>query len=503
MRLTFLAGAVALAATSAIPASLMAQPGGVAPACNIDANSPKELALLSLTMQRARSATTPDARKKALSEIMKELDTKPERFAKNAGGYNYTLSQALTLWAVEPGIGNTPTRGSLGLVTTPDQPYDVLVHLDSAFNNIVTAIPSCSNEVTQLRQNDAWLAVTRKALDASNAGQLDSAGYYATRSLMMSKSSPYPHYVLANVSNLKNDRAAAMGHWKAVIATSGSDTTYRELKNGSLYYLSMAQLEEAQGAKGDAQKAAAKEASANLKALLAINPDGPDAPNIMSSWADALKLAGDSTQVPSVYAAMLADPAKFGDFALTMGGVIATRANKTDDAGVLFEAAVAKNAAARDALRNLAATYYAKDQFKKMFDPSAKLVAIDPNNFDAWMMYAYAYQGLAQASKVAPEKKAYTDSLVKYRTIADGLPAKVEVTNFQRANQTAQVSISVEQVAAKAGTYSVTMEFLDAKGAVVGTDTQSVGPINKGETKTVTLKAAGAGIIGYRYKPLK
>ncbi len=503
MRVAFLAGAVALAASVVVPEAVVAQPGGVAPVCNIDPNSPKELALLSLSFQKARAAATPEDRKKGLMAIMKELDTKPERFAKNLSGYNYTLSQALVMWAVEPGVGFMPTRGTLGLATNPAEAYDLVAHLDTAFNTIVATTPSCANEVVALRQNDAWLALTRRALDASNTGQLDSADYYATRSLRLSKESPYPHYVMANVSNLRKDVPAAMGHWKEVIRASGSDTSYRELKNSSLYYLASSQLEAAQSAKGEEQKAMAREAAVNLKALLALAPDGADAPNTMNSWSEALNLAGDSASVPTVYAALLAAPGNFSDFALTMGGVIATRANKTEDARALFEGAVAKNPAARDALRNLAATYYAKDEFKKMFDPTAKLVAIDPNNFDAWMMYAYAAQGIANSTKVPAEKKAWTDSLVKYRTLADGLPAKVEVTTFQRATASAQLTLSVEQQAAAPGTYSITVEFLDPKGAVVGTDTQSVGPIKKGEKKDVTFKAAAPGATAYRYKPLK
>jgi len=38
---------------------------------------------------------------------------------------------------------------------------------------------------------------------------------------------------------------------------------------------------------------------------------------------------------------------------------------------------------------------------------------------------------------------------------------------------------------------------------VVATATESVGPIKKGETKQVTIKADGAAIQGYRYKPIK
>ena len=503
MRLKFLAGLFALAATSFAPTTMVAQPGGVSAACNIDANSPKELALASLNIQKAKTAQIAAARTDALKSVLKELDTKPERFAKNPAGYNYILSQVLVLFSLEPSVGFMSTRGAIGMVTQPEQSYDLVAHLDEAFKAIVTAIPACANEVMALRQNDAWLALTRKALDASNSGQLDSAEFYANRSLILSRESPYPYYVLGNAANQRNDKPAAMKNWKSVIEKSGVDTSYRELKNGSMQYLGMSELEAAQGLKGVEQQSLARAAASRFKELLAISPDGNDAPNMMESWSIALKLAGDSAQIPIVYAPLLASPTKFTDFALTMGGVIATRINKTDDALTMFDAAVQKNPVARDALRNLAATYYSKDQFLKMFDPTAKLVAIDPNNFDAWMMYAYAAQGLAKGTKVPADRKAWTDSLVKYQTYAEALPVKVEVVGFQRTGTTSQLTLSLEQQAATPGSYSVTAEFLDVKGAVVASDTQKVGPLAKGTTKNVVFKVTGAGIVGYRYQKLK
>jgi hypothetical protein len=141
-----------------------------------------------------------------------------------------------------------------------------------------------------------------------------------------------------------------------------------------------------------------------------------------------------------------------------------------------------------------------------MFAPSRKLVELDPNNFDGWMMFAYASQGLAKAAQTAKkpiEVKAWTDSLVKYQTFAEALPVKVDVTSFDRRKDMATLVLALEQVAAKDGQYSVTAEFLDAAGAVVATATEAAGPIKKGETKSVTIKGTGAGIMSYRYKALK
>ena len=518
MRVTTVASALA---TLTLAATAAAQPGAVASACSIDANSPKELAMASLSLQQARSAGTPEQRKKLLTGVMKELDTKPERFAKNPGGYNYVLSDALRLWGVEPGIPAVPTRGQLGLVANPAAPYDIVVQMDSAYRRITAALPDCAGDVAQLRQNEVWLANTQAALAASSGGQLDSAEYYAKRSMTVSEGNPYPYYVLANVANSRNNRPEAIRNWQQVVQRAGSDSNYRDLKQSSMYYVGMSQLEMAGGQQGAEQAATAKAAAASLQALLVAAPDHPDAANLMNGWADALTLAKDTAAIPQVYAPLLADPSKGSDLKFIVGGVIASRINRADDALKLFEGAVAANPFARDALRNVAATYYGRDQFAQMFEPTRKLLAVDPNNFDAWMFNAYAAQGLMKAVKVPAAKKVMTpadqkamaearaqqkawgDTLVKYQTIADGLPVKVEVVEFSRKATESTVSISVEEMGAAGGTHQVVMEFVDRDGTVVATDTQSTGALKKGEVKQLQFKGAGEKILAFRYQPIK
>lgn len=505
MRLMYLAGAATVAllsGVSLVPASATAQPGGVSDACSIDPNSPKELAIQTLNFNRASSAQTPEARQQALRGVLKELSTKPERFSKNPAGYNYVLSQALVMWAIEPGVGEKPTRGSLGFVTNPEQPYDILVHLDSAYNAIVAALPACKTDIDAQRQNEAWLAVTRAALDASNGGKLDSAEHYAKRSLILTTANPYPYYVLANVANVRNDKKSAIENWKLVVDRAGNDTTYDDLKASSQYYIGMTQYEEASALKGDEQVAAAKEAAASLKALLESNPASSDASNILQALSDALTMSKQADAIPATYSDFIQHPEKTTDLTLTMAGVIATQLNRTDDAVKLFEGAVQQNPLARDALRNLAAAYHGKNEFAKMFDPAKRLVAIDPNNHDGWMLFAYAAQGLGQATKVPAERKAWTDTLVKYQSYADSLPVKVSISGFSRGAKSASLSMQLEQVA-PTGNYQVTVEFLDKAGNVVATGVESSGEIKKGESKSVTVKADGENIYGYRYKALK
>ncbi|MBY0488478.1 MAG: hypothetical protein K2R93_01440 [Gemmatimonadaceae bacterium] len=506
MRLTFTAGgAYALAAALSFAGlPLAAQPGGVSSGCSIDQNNPKELALLGFKLQQARSAATPEARVKLLKEVDKELDTKPERFAKNPAGYQSILSQSLMLWGNEPGMATAPTtRGALGFVTNPTEAYDIVVELDKAFKAQAAAVPACEAELTAGRQNEVWLANTRAALDAMQAQKMDSAEFYAKRAMMLVGTSPYAHYVLANAANAKNDKKTAVMHWGHVVKYAGADSNYKELKFNSQYYSAMTQLELASTAQGADAQALGKQAAESFKTLLTEQPENPDASNWLNNWADALTLAKDTAAIPTVYAALLATPDKYSDLMHTMGGVIATRANRTDDALKMFAAATKKNVVARDAFRNLAATLYGKDQFEAMLEPTKKLVEMDPNNYDAWMFFAYSAQGMARSAKTPVLKKAWTDSLVKYQTYAENLPAKVDVGNFTRGNDNVSLQLSVEQMAAAGGTYTVAVEFVDAAGTVIATGTESTGALKKGDKKNITLKAAGKNIAGFRYKALK
>jgi hypothetical protein len=137
-----------------------------------------------------------------------------------------------------------------------------------------------------------------------------------------------------------------------------------------------------------------------------------------------------------------------------------------------------------------------------MFTPLQRLVSIDPNSVDAWTMFAFAYQGMAQAATVPTDKRKYTDSLVVFSGKADSLSVKLTVDEFQRNAESVVFTVSMEGNAdtPKANTFSV--EFLDATGSVVSSASESVDPIAKGERKTVRIEGKGTGIVAYRYKPL-
>ncbi len=483
--------------------SLAAQPGGVAAACEVDTNSPKELLVAALAFQRAATAADPVAKATGLKTTMKELTNKQDKWrSKNPLGYEMLLAQTLSsLIAVEDMPVET-TRGAIGATDMPEQAINLVTATDRSFTAVVEGAPACAGDVRALRQSEGWLAMTKKALDLSSSNP-EQAAVYAQHSLtLLPVENPYPYQVLGIVAQSKGDVDGAIANWGKAIEASGTDSSYADIRQSSLFYKGVYELQGSREKTGDEQQAWLRRSIETMKTYLADYSASPDAPSVMQGLAEAYVTLNETDKVPSIYSPMLASPDAFTDFALTMGGVLAAQAEKNADAVVFFEAALKKNPNQRDALRNLAASYYAEKEYDKMFPALERLVSVDPNSVDAWTMFAFAYQGKAQAATEAAEKRKYTDSLVVFSGKADSLSVKLTVDEFQRNAESVVFTVSLEGNADTPSANTFAVEFLDASGNVVSSASESVDPIAKGERKTVRLEGQGSGIVAYRYKPL-
>ena len=86
-------------ATLTLAVEAQAQPGGVGPSCEVDANSPKELFVANQSYTKAAQAQgDPAARQAALKTVMKQLTDKADKWkGKNELGYQMLLGQSLAL----------------------------------------------------------------------------------------------------------------------------------------------------------------------------------------------------------------------------------------------------------------------------------------------------------------------------------------------------------------------------------------------------------------------
>jgi hypothetical protein len=118
-------------------------------------------------------------------------------------------------------------------------------------------------------------------------------------------------------------------------------------------------------------------------------------------------------------------------------------------------------------------------------------VALDPSN-------QLATRALGQAYSVAGQP----DSARKYVARADtGLAVDVTTTQFLSDAAGATLSgVAANLKGTASAPLKLTYDFLDAKGAVVTTQTTQLGSMAAGGNTPFEVKATGKGIVAWRYR---
>jgi tetratricopeptide (TPR) repeat protein len=495
MRVTVTSIAAALSIGVAAVSPLAAQN---ATSCDPTANTKGDIAKAQFSLTRAVSAAEKGNPTRDIQEVLRLVDNGND----NPTARSYLRGQAYIIYLMQPNAQAVVQRGTLGMTTNPTATIDLYSAADSAFSIVEKALPECVPVIAQWRQQKPWLNALNGAINALNAGQLDSAETLAKRSLVLDRHAPYAYSVLGSIAQQRKNSAAATDYWKQALAAAGTDTVYADVRTKVLYEIASAGSDRADAATGAAKRAAAKEAikpwqdyiaAANNDLLLADAID-----NESRMYVDA----GDSVSVPLVYAALLANPSKYGEISLVHAGVVATRNGHQGDALKLFDAALAKNPYSRDAINNLAATYIQNNEFPKAFPLIDRLVSLDPSNPDNQLLYAFAYQGLYKGTKDKKLQKIYTDSLVYFNNKSENMPVKLAVTEFTRRPDQTLLAGTIENRGTTPKTYTVNVEILDKAGTVISTETATVGPVAPKKSGTFKITSAKGGAYGYRYKPV-
>ena len=469
-----------------------------ATSCDPTANTKGDIAKAQFSMTRAISTAGKGNPTRDVQEVLRLVDNGND----NPTARNFLRGEAYIIYLMQPTAQPVVQRGTLGLTTNPTATIDLYTAADSAFSIVEKASPECIPVIAQWRQQKPWLNSLNGAINALNAGQLDSAEMLAKRSLVLDRHAPYAYSVLGSIAQQRKNSAAANDYWKQALAAAGTDTIYADVRTKVLYEIASATSDRADAVTGAAKRAAAKEAIKPWQDYIAIAhndlllADAID--NVSRMYVDA----GDSASVPAVYAALLANPSKYGEISLVHAGVVATRNGHQTDALKLFDAALAQNPYSRDAINNLAATYIQNNEFSKAFPLIDRLVTLDPSNPDNQLLYAFAYQGLYKGTKDKKLQKVYTDSLVYFNNKSDNMPVKLAVTEFTRRPDLTLLAGTIENRGTTPKTYSVSFDILDKAGTVISTETTTVGPVAPKKSGTFKITSAKGGAYGYRYKPV-
>lgn len=488
-RIALLASVIALPSAAQVPAN-----------CDPIGSVSGNVGKAQFSMERATAAVQRDANAtRDLQEVVRMLadDKTDNRLARN-----YLLGEAYILLLMQPGISVESPRSALGLTTNPTAVVNLFASADSAFTVVEQLAPNCAGLINQWRRHKPWINTLNSAFNALSAGNIDSAEFYAKRALVIERRAPYAYSVLGSIAAKRKDMAAANDYWTKALAAAGTDSIYADVKVKTMFEIADAASVRANAATGAEKSRLARDAIKAWQEYLASTSDDIRIAETIQRLAILYRAAGDSVSIPSIYAPLLSNPAKYGEHALIHAGVVATRNRRLPDAIRLLEAARLANPYSRDALYNLALSYFGSDQPAKMFPLVKALIQMDPSNPDDQLLYAFAYQSLYKTTKDKKLQRTYTDSLVYFNSLSENAPVRVGVTDFIRGDKETMLGGTIENRTTTAKSYTLSMEFLDKSGNVVGSQDIAVGPVPAKGTQKFKLTMPKGGVYGFRYKPI-
>jgi tetratricopeptide (TPR) repeat protein len=402
---------------------------------------------------------------------------------------------------------------------------DDLVGADSALTKALALAPQCKDDIALYRRQ-AWVPVFNAGVQAWQAGNTDSAIASFRRANQVYNAEPMGFIYLANLFIGAGEMDSAAKYFRLAVPAA-SDPKYAKDRRDALFnvarvYHSAKRYDEAEAAYKDylaaypgdvqamaslaglylrdgkrdsamalytqipehADSAGAEDLFATGQAMLNAVPDAPDTAEMASKCRTAQK-----RKTPALTPRQIAarcEPAA----ADTMRKFHAAADPQYRLAVKAYEAGLAKNPYARDALYNLTGISFLLGDTSKLLPLAKRLYAIDPMNKNAIAKLVGAWQ-------LAGRK----DSVLYYLTLADSQPAEVTISSFTIADKGATLEGLLTNAGAKPGKpFQLTFEFLDAQGNVVATQAEDVPPLDPGGNRAFTLKADGAGIVAWRYK---
>ena len=358
---------------------------------------------------------------------------------------------------------------------------------DSALAKAEKFQPDCEIDISSYRQN-GWAVLANAGIEKLRAGDSDSALVLFRQASTLFQKLPHVYentgVIFANQS--QNDSAAY--YFGRAAAVAEADTTLVENRNSATLNQAMTlqRMEKH------------PEAIVVLTKYLGWNPSDTDARKSLS-WS--YRQSGQVAKADSIDQAMVAEFSSMNYDSLSTGDLMAVgvsmfNAKKYKEAADVFEKLRAKNPWSRDAVYNLANAYLALQDWPKLVETGHQLARIEPLNEDAYRLTGQAFRELKQQ-----------DSLLKEAETLVGLPVAIEVTTFAMGTTASRIEATATGRKAtdangkdlKPAPVSVTFEFLDTTGKVLGTQEVSIPALEPGATHAIKAEARQPNIVAWRY----
>jgi tetratricopeptide (TPR) repeat protein len=366
---------------------------------------------------------------------------------------------------------------------------------DTALARSEKLAPSCAKDIDLYRRN-AWVALIKGGNGFEERKNLDSALVLYRQAGVIFRKSPIPYYQAASVLNEQGATDSATAYFGRAVAASGSvsDTTEQKIRNRSAFnhgalLLNSKKYAEAAAAFEQYLKWVPNDVEAKRGLAAAYRAQG------QADKAQALEqqvVAAGGTVAPGG-----APGAGAGTADLMNVGVNLYNDKKYAEAAEAFAKVAEAEPYNREAVYNLANSYFAMKDGPKLLEAAQRLVAIEPMNENSLKLVG---EGHKQAKQV--------DEAVKVAEQVLALPVDIKVDDFTSSGNTATLTATAtgRQAQTAAGKpippapVTLVLEFLDAKGTVVGTQDVQVPALAAGKSQPVKATAQGGGIAAWRYK---
>ncbi len=393
---------------------------------------------------------------------------------------------------------------------------------DSDFAKAQALNPTCETDINAYRQN-TWALLANAGIEFQRKGLNDSALALFGEASKIFQGLPHVYsntgVIYANMG--KNDSGAV--NFARALAIAEKDSTLKEDRDNSALNLAAMQQrlnrhtdavatlyryirwkqEEADAGRAKAKRYldAGKADSANMAQAVALSAT-PAITDARKSLAGSFRAAGMTDSADAVEKSLVADLSTVSTDSLSAEDLMAVgvgyfNSKKYKEAADVFAKAVSRNPNNRDAQYDLANCYLELKEGQKLVDVASKLVANEPMGEDILRLLATGYKMLSQQ-----------DQLMKTAERVVGLMANVEISQVRLGESEAKLTLSATgrkamTAAGKAippGPVSLIVEFVDATGAVKGSQDISIPALDEGKKHEANASAKASGIVGWRYR---
>jgi tetratricopeptide (TPR) repeat protein len=399
--------------------------------------------------------------------------------------------------------------------------------MDSAFKKAEALKPDCKGDVEFWRRY-LWAPIFNAGIAAIQAGNNDSAIASFRRASYLLPADPTSPKYLAIVFYNTGKQDSALVYFRRSADAAGTDPKFAQDRKDALFNLgriqqSMQHLPEAQatyneylatypndpeilsalgglymqrGNKDSAfavyRRIIAKADSMGWVPLLsvgvAIYSSVPQEPDTSASGSTC------RTQARAVRPALTLSRIKARCDSVTTGMIRESRDASKETyklAAQAFDASLKLNPYYRETLLYRVNTAELIEDTVTAVAMARRLIAIDPMSRQSIRLVAYAHQ-----------LNGKVDSTIHYLRVADStLLADVTISQFDSTDTGREMKGLITNVRPSANQpFNLVFDFLDAKGAVVETDTVKVAAIQAGQSQSFELKPKGPQIAAWRYK---